>query len=325
MVMVRGPVLKIVNMLLLLTAVAFLNFTLIYLAPGDAAEVIAVSMGGAAPEILESIRHSYGLDLAFVEQFARYMRRIAGGDLGRSFYFNEPVLHLIVQRLPATALLVLSALCLSVLCGVALGTLSARKPKSLFNHCVSVFSLAGYAAPVFWTGIVLLVCFASAVPLFPVSGMEDVASPKTGFGYGLDVLHHLTLPAVTLSVLNTAQYCRLTRASLLEILQADYIRTARAKGLSEGMVLGKHALRNALIPVITVAGMQFGSLFAGAVLVETVFAWPGLGRLVFDSILRRDYPVLLGILLFSAVLVMSANILTDLAYRAVDPRIRKRG
>jgi peptide/nickel transport system permease protein len=308
-----------------LTAVAFLNFTLIYLAPGDTAEVIAVSMGGATPEILESIRHSYGLDLAFVEQFARYMCRVAGGDLGRSFYFNESVLHLIGQRLPATALLALSALFLSALGGVALGTLSARKPKSLFNHCVSVLSLAGYAAPVFWTGIVLLVCFASSIPLFPVSGMEDVASPKTGLSYGLDVLHHLILPAVTLGVLNTAQYCRLTRASLLEALQSDYIRTARAKGLGEWMVLGKHALRNALIPVVTVAGMQFGSLFAGAILVETVFAWPGLGRLVFDSILRRDYPVLLGILLFSAVLVMSANILTDLAYQAIDPRIRKGG
>jgi peptide/nickel transport system permease protein len=322
--MIRCLVLKMVNMLLLLTAVAFLNFTLIYLAPGDTAEVIAVSMGGATPEILESIRHSYGLDLAFVEQFARYMRRIAGGDLGWSFYCNEPVLHLIAQRLPATALLVLSALCLSVSGGAALGILSARKPKSLFSHCVSVLSLAGYAAPVFWTGIVLLVCFASAIPLFPVGGMEDVASPKTGSAYGLDVLHHLTLPALTLAVLNAAQYCRLTKVNLLEALQSDYIRTARAKGLSERAVVCKHALRNALIPVVTVAGMQFGSLFAGAVLVETVFAWPGLGRLVFDSILRRDYPVLLGILLFSALLVMAADILTDLTYQAVDPRIRKK-
>ncbi|MDR3299783.1 MAG: ABC transporter permease [Candidatus Accumulibacter sp.] len=322
--LLRGVIGKVFYALLLLLAVAALNFTLVHFAPGDSAEAIAASMGGSTSEIVADLRHGFGLDRSFCEQLTGYLLQVASGNLGESFYFNAPVLHLILDRLPATALLVLSALALSFVVGVLLGVLSAYRPRSLFNHIVSVFSLVGYAAPVFWTGIVLLVSFALFVPLFPVSGMTDVAYPKSGAAYAIDVLHHLALPAVTLAILNTAQYSRLARASMLETLRADYIRTARAKGLGEWTVIGKHALRNALIPVVTLMGMHFGTLFAGAILVETVFSWPGLGRLVFESIMRRDYPLLLGILLFSAMLVVIANMLTDLAYQAIDPRIRKK-
>jgi peptide/nickel transport system permease protein len=306
----------------LLLAVIVLNFSLIQLAPGDPVEVIVGEMGGASAEVIEQMRARYGLDRSVPEQLATYVSRVAVGNLGYSYYFNMPVSRLILDRLPATILLVVSALFIAVVVGVFFGIYSARKPSGLLSHFVTVFSLAGYSAPVFWTGLMLVLLFASVIPWFPVSGMTDVAGGYTGFAHVLDILHHLVLPAVTLGIVYIAQYSRLSRASMLDVLGSDYIRTARAKGLSERVTVYKHALRNALIPVVTVIGLQFGQLFAGAILVETVFGWPGLGRLAFESILRRDYPTLLGILFFSALLVMLANILTDLAYRLIDPRIR---
>ena len=322
--MITDILVKIANAALLLLAVVVLNFCLIHAAPGDPAQVIAGEMGGASQEVLDQIRRLYDLDKPMTHQLAIYIGKVIQGDFGHSFYFNESVSKLILQRVPATIILVFTALLLAVLAGTFLGVLSARKPNGLLNHFVTFFSLAGYAAPVFWTGLMLILLFASAIPLFPVSGMIDVARPKQGLGYMLDVLHHLVLPAFTLAIVYMAQYSRLSRTSMIDALRADYIRTARAKGLSETVVVFKHALRNALIPVMTMVGLQFGHLFAGAVLVETVFGWPGLGRLVFESILRRDYPTLLGVLFFSALLVMLANIATDIAYRLVDPRIRVR-
>lgn len=306
----------------LMLAVVVLNFFLVKAAPGDPAQVIAGEMGGASPEILADIRARYGLDRPVTEQLVTYLGKAVRGDLGYSFYFNEPVTSLILGRLPATLLLVLSGLALAVVVGTLLGVLSARRPHGILSHIISMVAIAGYAAPVFWTGLMLLVLFASVYRIFPVAGMQDVAMPKTGFAYTLDVAQHLALPALTLGIVYIAQYSRLTRTSMIDVLQADYIRTARAKGLSEGVVVMKHALRNALIPLVTTVGLQFGQIFAGAILVETVFAWPGLGRLVFESILRRDYPTLLGILIFSTILVIIANIATDLAYRLIDPRIR---
>lgn len=324
MSLIRDLFIKLANAAFLLLAVVVLNFGLIHAAPGDPAEVIAGEMGGASQEVLAAIRHQYGLDRPLTEQLGSYLLHILHGDFGYSYYFNESVVKLMLQRLPATALLVIASLVVAVLVGTLLGVLSARKPNGLLNHFVSIFSLAGYAAPVFWTGLMLIVLFAAYIPLFPVNGMADVAHPRQGFAYVLDVLHHLTLPALTLAIVYVAQYSRLSRTSMIDVLHADYIRTARAKGLGESIVVFKHALRNAVIPVVTMVGLQFGNLLAGAVLVETVFGWPGLGRLVFESILRRDYPTLLGVLFFSALLVMVANILTDLAYRLIDPRIRVR-
>ena len=324
MSLIRDLTFKLANAVFLLLAVVVLNFCLIHAAPGDPAEVIAGEMGGATKEVLTAIRHQYGLDRPLPAQLGSYLVHILHGDFGYSYYFNESVVKLMLQRLPATALLVIASLVIAVFVGTLLGVLSARRPNGLLSHFVSIFSLAGYAAPVFWTGLMLVVLFAAYIPLFPVNGMADVAHPKEGLAYMLDVLHHLTLPALTLGIVYIAQYSRLARTSMIDALHADYIRTARAKGLGEFIVIFKHALRNAVIPVVTMVGLQFGNLLAGAVLVETVFGWPGLGRLVFESILRRDYPTLLGVLFFSALLVMVANILTDMAYRLIDPRIRVR-
>ncbi len=316
---------KIINALFLLLAVIVLNFTLIHSAPGDPAEVIAGEMGGATAEMLESIRHRYGLNKPLYEQIYLYVGKAATGDLGYSFYFNEPVSELIMRRIPATVILLVASLSMAVTIGVLLGVISARKPKSFLNSFVTVFSLAGYAAPTFWTGLMLILAFAFYIPLFPVNGMYDVTVPKEGLANILDVLHHLVLPATSLAIVNAALYSRLARAGMINTLNADFIRTARAKGLSERVVVMKHALRNALLPVVTMVGLQFGYMFAGAVMVETVYNWPGLGRLVFESILRRDYPTLLGVLFFSALLVMAANIITDFVYRIIDPRIRGGG
>lgn len=316
---------RLVQSLALLVCVVVLNFLLIQLAPGDTVSVIVGEMGGASPETIAALKAEYGLDQSIPAQLGIYLGKVLTGDLGYSHYFNRPVLGLILERLPATILLVVTSLILAFVVGTALGIFSARRPKGILSHFVTVFSLAGFSAPVFWTGLMMLIVFASLIPLFPVSGMADVARPGQGLGYVLDVLHHLVLPAVTLGMIYVASYSRLSRTSMLDVLSADYIRTARAKGLPERRVVYKHALRNALLPVVTMVGMEFGQLFAGAVLVETVFNWPGLGRLAYESILRRDYPTLLAILLFSAMLVMVANILTDLAYRLIDPRIRGGG
>lgn len=308
--------------LLLVLAVIVLNFLLIHIAPGDPADTIAGAMGGATKEVLAQIRATYGLNRPLSVQLWVYLMHVLHGDLGHSYYFNAPVLSLILERLPATLLLVITSLIASLGLGTLLGVVAARRPNGILSGSVTVLSLVGYAAPVFWTGLMLVLVFASWLPIFPVSGMHDVSAQFGFWGNIGDVARHLVLPAVTLTIIYLAVYSRLSRASMMEALQADYVRTARAKGLGEGRVVYKHALRNAVLPVITVAGLQSGQLIAGAVLVETVFNWPGMGRLAFDSILRRDYPTILGILLFSAIMVIVANILTDLAYRVVDPRLK---
>ena len=309
--------------LLLMLGVVVLNFFLIRLAPGDPAVVIAGEMGGATEEMLQSIRADYGLDRPLLVQLWIYLSNIATGDLGRSFFFDQPVTRLIALRIGPTILLVITALLLSIVIGVFLGVVAARKPNGPVSAFVSVFATIGYAVPVFWTGIMLIILFASVLPLFPVEGMTSVRLRDASFPVKvLDVAHHLILPAFTLAIIYLAQYARLSRASMLEVLGSDYIRTARAKGASERSVLFKHALRNAALPILTVAGLQFGNLISGALLVETVFNWPGMGRLAFDSILRRDYPTIMGVLFFASAMVVIANLLTDLSYRLADPRLR---
>jgi peptide/nickel transport system permease protein len=309
----------------LVLAVLALNFTLIHAAPGDPAQVIAGEMGGADEAAMASIRKAYGLDRPLHEQFFTYIGRSLQGDLGQSYLYNKPVSELILDRLGPTILLVLTALLGAIVIGTLLGVLASRRPDSLFSGAVTVFSLIGYAMPVFWTGILLVILFGKVWPIMPIAGMRDVRMMGAGpLANALDVLHHLVLPAVTLGLIYLAQYSRLARASMLEVLGSDYIRTARAKGLGDGAVTFKHALRNALMPLVTIAGLQFGNLISGAVLVETVFSWPGLGTLALDAILGRDYPTLLGVLTFSALLVIVANLLTDLSYRWIDPRLRGR-
>ena len=311
--------------LLLMLGVVILNFLLIRLAPGDPAVVIAGEMGGATEEMLESIREDYGLNKPVLTQLWIYISGVATGNLGESFFFNQPVSKLIAARVGPTILLVISAQIISIVLGVFLGVIAARKPNGVMSAFVSVFATIGYAVPVFWTGIMLIILFASAIPIFPVEGMQSVKLRDAPFlTQALDVAHHLVLPAFTLAIIYLAQYARLSRASMLEVLGSDYIRTARAKGSPERTVLFKHALRNAALPILTVAGLQFGNLISGALLVETVFNWPGMGRLAFESILRRDYPTIMGVLFFASAMVVVANILTDISYRWADPRLRGR-
>lgn len=311
--------------LVLMLCVVILNFLLIRMAPGDPAVVIAGEMGGATEEMLESIRQEYGLNKPVLTQLAIYIGNVLRGDLGQSFFFNQSVASLIAHRVGPTILLVIVAQILSILIGVVLGVLAARKPNGVMSGFVSVFATIGYAVPVFWTGIMLIILFASMVPIFPVEGMQSVRLRDAGpMVKALDIAHHLVLPAFTLAIIYLAQYARLSRASMLEVLGSDYIRTARAKGAAEKTVLFKHALRNAALPILTVAGLQFGNLISGALLVETVFNWPGMGRLAFDSILRRDYPTIMGVLFFASAMVVVANLLTDLSYRLADPRLRGR-
>jgi len=309
--------------LLLMLGVVILNFLLIRLAPGDPAVVIAGEMGGATEAMLESIREEYGLNKPLLTQLWIYVSGVVQFDLGQSFFFNQPVATLIAQRILPTILLVITAQILSVLLGVFLGVIASRKPGGVVSAFVSIFATIGYAVPVFWTVIMLIILFASILPIFPVEGMLSVKLRDANiFIQTLDILHHLMLPAFTLALIYLAQYARLSRASMLEVLGSDYIRTARAKGASEQSVLFKHALRNAALPILTVAGLQFGNLISGALLVETVFNWPGMGRLAFDSILRRDYPTIMGVLFFASFMVVVANILTDMSYRWADPRLR---
>ncbi|MDH4279788.1 MAG: ABC transporter permease [Acidimicrobiia bacterium] len=321
----RSIIAKIAQAIGLILAVIVLNFSMIHLTPGDPATVIAGESGAGDPETIAQIRAEYGLDRPFIVQLGSYIGDVVQGDLGFSFFFDRPVTELIGERLWPTVLLVGTSLVFAVVFGVLAGVFTARRPESAASHSVTVLALVGYSMPVFWTGILLIILFASVFDILPISGMRDVRFEGGSISAVFDVLRHLILPALTLGLLYLAQYSRLSRASMLEVLESDYVRTARAKGLSERVVVYKHALRNAVIPVVTIAGLQFGALLSGALLVETVFNWPGLGRLAFDSILRRDTSVLLGVLLMSAVLVVVANLLTDLVYRLIDPRIRVGG
>lgn len=310
----------------LVTAVLVLNFFLVRMVPGDVAEVIAGEMGGVTEEILAAIRKDYGLDKPVFEQLWVYLGHAVQGDLGHSFYYNSSVVELVLDRMGATVILILAATVMALFIGTFMGVMAARKPQGPLSNFLTIFSLVGYSAPAFWTGMMLIILFALVIPIFPVSDMIDITKTLGPWGRALDIAHHLVLPAFTLGVIYIAQYSRLSRASMLEVLGSDYIRTARAKGLTENVVVFKHALRNAILPVITITGLHFGNLLSGAVLVETVFNWPGLGTLAFESLLRRDYTTILALLFFSALMVIVANLLTDLCYRLADPRIKgKRG
>lgn len=312
---------RLVYAFVLLFAVLVLNFTLMHMAPGDVADTISQSMGGADEELLIEIRRDYGLDQPYYQQLLTYIGKVLRFDLGHSFFFNEPVSKLVLERVPATLLLVITAQILALLLGVVLGVYSARKPNGILSHFVTLFALFGYSAPVFWTGILLLIAFSLQIPLFPVAGMRDVTIEGNFWVHAIDVMKHMVLPVVTLASIFLALYSRLARATMIETLGTDFVRTARAKGLPERQVVYKHALRNSLSPVVTLAGLQFSAVVSGAVLVEAVFSWPGLGTLAFQSIIARDTPTILGILFFSALVVIIGNLLTDLALRFVDPRV----
>jgi peptide/nickel transport system permease protein len=300
--------------------VVVFNFLLIHMAPGDPVQLLAGE--AASPEYVARIRAEFGLDQPIHRQLLVYLGKVLQGDLGRSFQFRQPVASLIVSRIPATLLLMLTALVVAVIVGVGLGLLASGRPDSWVDQTARLVSLLGFSVPIFWLGQMLLLLFALWLAWLPVQGMRSLREPKTGLAGVLDVLRHLVLPAVSFAFYNIALFSRLTRGAMVTILQEDFIRTARAKGLNERRIFLGHALRNALLPLVTVIGANVGLLLVGSVLTETVFGWPGLGRLMYEALYARDYPVLMGLFLFVSVAVVLANLATDLSYARLDPRIR---
>ncbi len=301
--------------------IVVLNFALLHLAPGDAADVLAGEAGAATPEYMARLRQTFGLDQPLYVQLGVYLKQVATLDLGYSFRHNMPVSRLILSRLGPTLLLMVTVLVIAVGFGVLLGTIAARNLNRWADNLLSMLAILAYATPVFWAGLMFIVLFSIHLGWFPTSGMEEIAAFNEGFARVADIAHHLVLPAVTLSLFYIALYTRLMRASVLDQYAMDYVITARAKGMTERQITRRHVLRNAALPVLTMAGVQIGGLFGGAVVVETVFGWPGLGLLAYESLFARDINLLLGIFFVSACLVVLVNLAIDLAYSLLDPRI----
>jgi len=320
--LLRYVVRRLAQAIPVILGVVVLNFLLLQLAPGDAATVLAGEAGGAPAEYVDALRQRFGLDKPVPVQLALYVKNIVALDLGYSFRNQSPVLPLILARLSATLLLMGTTLVLSLGIGVLLGLLAAVWVRTWKDHLISVAAIIAYAMPLFWIGLMLILLFAIKLDWLPTSGMEDAAAFYEGGERVLDIARHLILPAITLSLFYMALYARLMRATMLEQRGLDYVTTARAKGLTERQITLRHVLRNALMPVLTVAGVQVGSLLGGSVVVESVFAWPGLGQLAFQSLFARDLNLLLGIFFISSCLVVLINIVVDVAYVLLDPRVR---
>lgn len=312
---------RLIKAIVILFAIVVINFLLVHAAPGDPAMVMAGEAGAADPKFVEQLRQQFGLDRPLLEQLATYVGHVATGDLGFSYRQQQSVWDLLLARLPATLVLTLTAFVFALVVGIILGTLAAVRAGSLSDSAITVLALLAYATPIYWVGLMLMLLFSVQLGWLPAFGYETVGGGLSGFARVLDIGAHLLLPALTLGMFYMAVYARMTRASILEVRDMDFVKTARAKGLSHGAVVVRHVLRNAILPVITVAGVQAGHLIGGSILIETVFAWPGLGRLAFEAVLQRDYQVLLGIFFISSVMVIVFNILTDLIYSLVDPRI----
>jgi peptide/nickel transport system permease protein len=304
--------------------VILLNFLLMQWIPGDAADVVAAESGSATAESMAQLRRHFGLDVPMFNQLLAYLGNLAHLSLGVSPRYNVPVVELIGARLGSTMLLMLTALGFALAIGIALGTLMATRVGRWQDRTLSVMALLLYSTPGFWLGLMAIVLFSVRLGWLPTGAGETIGAGYTGWAHVLDVGHHLVLPALAMSGFYIAIFSRLTRAAMLEVARQDFVRTAEAKGLHPWTVTLRHMLRNALIPVTTVAGMHFGTLLGGAVVVETVFSWPGLGRLAFDAVAGRDYTLLLGVLLMSSLLVILANMLVDLIHAWLDPRIQLR-
>lgn len=316
--------------------ILLLSFLLIRLVPGDPIEV-RFGERGIAPERLTQLRAEMGLDQPLYVQFVDYLSHVARGDLGVSISTKNPVLSEFLALFPATVELGLCAMIFAILFGLPAGVLAAVKRGSIFDHALMSTSLTGFSMPIFWWGLLLILLFSVQLGWTPVSGRLAALyyiEPVTGFmlidsllsdekGAFLSVLRHLILPTIVLGTIPLAVVARMTRSSMLEVLNEDYIRTARAKGLSSFRVIGIHGLRNAMIPVVTVIGLQVGSLLGGAILTESIFAWPGVASWLIEAINRRDYPVLQGGVLLVASLVMLVNLAVDVLYGMLNPRIRR--
>jgi peptide/nickel transport system permease protein len=304
----------------LVLGILVLTFVLIHLAPGDPIYALAGNSGSAA--YYAEMRAKFGLDRSLPEQLGIYLLNALHGDFGYSYTYSQAVFAVIADRIPATLLLMLPALALSTGLGILLGMQAAARPNGASDHAILAGTLLGAAIPGFWLGQVLVIVFAAGLGLFPVQGMTTARGTATGLPALLDLLRHLVLPVITLAMLQLAIVTRLARAGLREALAEDYARASRAKGLSGLQVLVRHALPNALLPVVTVIGIQAGTILGGAIVIETIFAWPGMGRLYLESLARLDYSVLMAILTVSATLVILSNLVADVVYASLDPRIR---
>jgi peptide/nickel transport system permease protein len=303
-----------IPMLLLVTVIIFL---LANLMPGDAASALFASGDGyVTQEAIDQMKENLGLNESVVVRYFKWIAQILRGNLGTSMVTFEPVARMISLRLGPTLLLMGTSLVFSIVIGVILGIFSAMKQYSLADYILTVLSFIGRSVPIFFVGMFFIYTFALVNPVFPTGGMH-----KLGSNSFADLMKHLFLPALSLSVLRIAEFLRYSRASMLEVLHSDYIWTARSKGISEFKIIKDHALRNALIPIITLIGINIPVLFSGAIMIEQVFQWPGLGTLFNNAVAQRDYSLLMGLCFLSSIIVLLSNLLTDIAYAAVDPRI----
>ncbi|MBU9379099.1 ABC transporter permease [Burkholderia gladioli] len=301
--------------------IAIVNFCLVHAAPGDPAAVMAGEAGATDPQYVAQLRSRFELDRPLPVQLASYLSHLARLDLGYSYRQQQGVAHLIAERLPATLLLTGSAFVLSLSLGITLGALASRRPGGWLDTLISAGATLCYATPLYWLALMAVLVFSVRLDWLPAFGYASVGGAPPRLGAVLDVGAHLVLPAGTLALFYMAIYVRMTRAAMLDVARLEFVRTARARGVRAARIWRAHVLRNALRPVVTLAGMQAGAQIGGAILTETVFAWPGIGRLMFDALMQRDYTLLLGCLLVTAALAVCMNLLTDCLMLLVDPRI----
>jgi peptide/nickel transport system permease protein len=314
---------RLIQAVPLILGVVVINFCLIQLAPGSFLELMTAENQVSDPATIALLRKTYGLEDPVWLQLLKYIWALMRFDFGFSYRQNMPVIQAIWIHLPATLLLMVSSITLALAVGVAAGVVASMKVRTFWDSLVSVAAMFFFAAPSFWLGIMLIVLFAVKLGWLPVGGMMTIGGAG-GVGGILDILHHLILPTLALGLFYAAIYTRVMRSSMLEVAQLDFVRTARAKGLSRNKVTIAHVLRNALLPVVTILGVQMGTVLAGSVVIESVFSWPGIGSLLFDSVSSRNYPVVLGIMVLGSLVVIVANIAVDLVYMWLDPRIEIR-
>ncbi|WP_020200858.1 ABC transporter permease [Cupriavidus sp. WS] len=307
----------------LVLGVVVLNFVLIQLVPGSFLDVMTAEQQVTDPALIERLRVTYGMDKPVWQQLLHYIGAVAHLDLGYSYRHNLPVFDVIAAHLPATLILMLSSIAIAVLVGVTAGIVAAVKVNTWWDTLVSVAAVVCFAAPSFWFGIMLIVLFSVRLGWFPVGGMTTIGADLGPLGTALDILRHLVLPAVTLGLFYAATYARVMRASMLEVHRNDFVRTAYAKGLTRARVIVGHMVGNAILPVVTLLGLQIGALLGGSIVVEAVFSWPGIGGVLFDGVMSRNYPVVLGMLLLCSVFVVVANVVVDILYTRLDPRMAK--
>lgn len=304
--------------------VIVLCFLLLKLIPGDLVDALMANLQASNPEYEAALRAKLGLDQPVIVQLLLYIWSVLKLDLGFSYSYTKPVATVVLEHLGPTLILMVSSIFTAAVLAVVLGVAAARRANSLLDNIITVVALLFYAMPVFWIGLMMIVLFSVMLGVLPVGGFQTIGVDFSLFGKMIDVLRHLAMPMATLSLFFMAVYTRLMRTSMLEIYGLDFVRTARAKGLAEGRIAYRHVLRNALMPLVTMVGLQLGAVLGGAVVVETVFSWPGIGRLAYDAVFQRDYPLLLAILMLSATLVVIVNLLVDLLYAWLDPRIEAR-